>query len=300
MSMLLLHVGLSKSGTTALQQLFFAKHPLIRNVGKPDYAQDQRMMALRNWVMGEGPADPARDAFRHCVAPLLAGPNPVVISEENFSAKVPERRAAARRLYDMFGGARILITVREPVAMLESLYIAWLTHAGNRYPYMPIEAWLEHQWRLWQDDGDSYMFRADGAAIADIYAGHFGAENVKIMLFEQLRSDPMTFCRQLAGFMQMQSDPALDEIGAALSQSKINQRKTTYDAGLARLPLQQLRPLIPGFLKSMLRRSFDKGTAAKTDIGPVWQSRLTEWSVASNLQLRDRWGLAVEQYGYAV
>lgn len=296
----LLHIGLSKSGTTALQKLLFARHPGLVNIGKPDYGPHGQMLALRRWVMDEGPADEAWAVFEACISPLYRQGKPVVLSEESFSAKVPERQLAAERLQQMFGGARILITAREPVAMLESLYLAWLTHAGKRYPYMNLDAWLDRQWALWKEQGDSYLFRADAVGLADLYSRYFGADRVTIMAFEQLRQDPLAFCGSLASLIGIASDATLKAIAMDLSQANVNQRKTQYNAGLARLPLQHLRPVVPKPLKFLLRQILDRGKPADPGMSAAWRERLREWSAPSNRLMRDRWGVEVERYGYAI
>ena len=308
---LAIHAGLPRTGTTTLQTHLFAAHSQIDYLGifkgaiatretrRNSLCRDLMIAELMRELLFDDPLAPdvprCRALWRDiCNRPRLGG---MVWSWEGLATDVPRKREARpRNLASVMRPARVLITLRSPSSLLESLYFQILrrNNRGRRRPvwYRPIDEWLASQWN------------AEIAAILDyehtveMYARVFGDDAVHLLLFEELQRDPSSFvasiCRLLAidekeGVRRTRGRQENPTSGRVVD---IIRRSSGGLLGYLRrqAPISmQLRGWLPSTSRSATPRISDEG-----------RERIAEHTRAGNRRLSERFGLDLERYGYPV
>lgn len=206
-----IHIGFPKTATTTLQDNVFAHHSEIRYLGKSAAFKGNREPIIYNraalfmniWRLSRklwNPEEAVRMAA-DCVLPYcsLGGPN--VISLEEFSYATPRRWDVPKRLKQVFGNARIILTIRSQYDSLVSAYY---------WKFLNLE--LNTDFDEWFD---SMMACAQNALnrtnqplnlpryydVVRVYAEVFGKENICIIPFEWLRHDSLKFAEKLSDFI---------------------------------------------------------------------------------------------------
>ena len=139
----ILHVGLPKTATSALQQKYLSRHPgltyiaLERKGGAPD--PEQRLNAFVRWIRTEDDLGPQKTKQTQFITALVTSARrrgkPVLFSEERFTGHFGAGwRAKAQFAYEVFPDARILISIRKPVDLLRSNYFQHLRHPRPDHP----------------------------------------------------------------------------------------------------------------------------------------------------------------------
>ena len=229
----LIHVGLPRCGSTALQFNTFVRLPDTVYFGKPlpEFSLPMRrlFLALSNFERWEWQRErPAIE--RDLLRPLLARPGArLVLSEEElglgrFDARV-DRWELARRLHAWFPQAEVLMVVREQQSLLASIYahLTTLERVGELAGRSYVE-WLGDQlarpWRL-----------LHALRLADAigpWVEHFGAARVHLRLHEDHRTQPAAFLASLAPLLGCEPERLL-----ALSLARArNQRPPDIDTTL--------------------------------------------------------------------
>lgn len=186
----LIHVGYHKTGSTTLQDHFFARDAAFLRW------RDDRRLTHHHFVCLSSYAS----VDRHVLAELdrsITEANEAkrcfVISHERLSGYYAtggfDSAAIADRLYRAFPDARILIVIREQSAMLESAYSQYITDGGVM-PFRKFMRLPSTEMRRAPEFDPSYF--AYDHLIAK-YQALFGRERVLVLPFELLRAAPAMF-----------------------------------------------------------------------------------------------------------
>lgn len=214
-----LHIGLQKTGTTSLQQDFFPRlDGLVYLGGKGARLGTAARDEMRRLIVGlKSVAHRAdvvagmADHFRAFAARWNPAGLPGLISEEGFSDSLPGSRfdrldvlPAALRLV-LGTDTRIAVVVREPIALLISIYEQRLATLDRNLVQ-----------RMYRQDGppmfDAFILREHerhraGAfdtvfdallrfdRVVEAYGRAFGSDRVHVLPFDPLRTAPDDFCR---------------------------------------------------------------------------------------------------------
>ncbi|MEW5728879.1 MAG: sulfotransferase [Pseudomonadota bacterium] len=299
MADIILHVGISKTGTTHVQNQLFDCHSGLVNLGKPNFADDADLLRLNSAIIGEEfDAEEARRIVRDKVAPVLAGGRPAIWSEENFSFKPSTAARTAQRLKALFPDARILFTIREQRAFLQSMFFVEQNKALARGGAIArdIDDWLDAQ------DGrpDSILERLDYGRLERLYAGLFGDDRVHVLCFEDMVSDREAFVRRLAGVLGVEPTPWLggSEPGGKPERARISGRRAALVALSRVLPLKAMWNRLPHGFRRHLRSAIDGGAPAQAGLAPEWEARLQAVAAPGNRDLAARQGLDLAKRGY--
>lgn len=261
-----LHIGVSKTGTTTLQHALFRSHPRIAYYGQPFAnllrAEAAPAAALRGYVLavddGEDRPAPlfAPANIRSDIAGLARVPDDpavFVLSDEMLTLPLRDDHAAiADRLYALSPDARILLTLRRQPDALASLF-AMIGYAGGD-AVSGFDAWLDaslggadSRW------GESYRYDR----IAAIYAARFGA--VQAMFFEDMQADADAYLAGIAEWIGV--PPQL----AAVAARDENRRRTAADRWFA--DLRRRLPGLHGALRALPFGAADRLRAVRAAIG---------------------------------
>lgn len=220
---LVLHVGYPKAGSTTLQELVFAKHPGVRNLGKP---LDRCTPALKQVLHRiRDDTDAAFDGAA-CAA-LAAGvigvgdDRATVISYEDLTWAVHAKRAARARA--TFGPATILLIVRQQIAWLQSVYL----HEAKRRAVPSFREWLGLQ-RAEPHGGA--IASARYLDVIETYRRAFAPGKVHVIPLELLRFDPQRFAERLGSACGIDAGP----IPALIGDRRMNRAPSSLAYRLSR------------------------------------------------------------------
>ena len=205
---MLIHIGFHKTGTTYLQHHVF---------------QNRENHFVAPWTLKTGEAvqhfvltHPARfdaAAVRAAFLAKTTGENqalvPVISHEDLCGYPIFSRyygHEVARRIHETFPEAKILITVREQKSALRSLYGEYVRQGGQ----WPIKTFLGAGQ---EQPGYAPICRLDHLEydlLVDRYATLFGGEQVLVLPFEILKSDPRKFQQTVQEFAGAKSDGERD------------------------------------------------------------------------------------------
>ena len=330
-----IHAGLNKTGTTSLQRLLFARHPEVAFLGK--YPLGKRNPAEGRYLthgMGEflddvigfepgvewerlqqtgvayTPDCPEmwRRQFAAHIQPFLDEERVPVWSLERLCLGSPRvREVRALRIAQAFGPCKVVMVLREPLALVESLYFQRLKAAQLRDPatsqtgrYLSISDWLEDCWEGEQRD---VLGIVDYGRTIQWFVDLFGRDNVGVFLFEDLVGQPETFLSELCAFCGIDSEQAY----ALMQNTRKNVRWT--EESIARLRWIDRIPAAPYLFRKapkarrarwlgVDRKHALSGSRARAEIPAEWAARISDACRSSNHFLRDEWGLALDRHGY--
>ncbi len=304
----ILHIGLPKTGTTSLQIDLFAAHPDWHYLGKPLLFHDPGMRRTIRPIVEQDSETFERhlESFeREWIRPLLHGSHErVLISEEEFSTGTArtrvDRRLIAQRLRRLFPAARVIVTIRNQLDLLPSIY-AQLINLGilrNR----PFRDWIDDELRAGSEESRLYLF--DYAALVELYDGLFGAQNICVLLFEDFRADAESYLGELAGFIGIDPERAIATYHARHGRNR-NPRVTTRHAAWRRFA--QSLPWLPWegiLMRARVRPAFyrflARGTPLDTEFRDEQEEKIAAYFESGNRQLNERLGVDLGALGYPV
>lgn len=302
-----LHVGFPKTGTTTLQKHLFSKHSGIHYVGKP-YVDVDLENGISSLIQQDSIAyDPGFIRAYWCqLREEIKGRDEVLLlSDERLVSptKVRDRGIVAARLHDVFRPCKILITIRNQLDILVSAYVNGGCRIGgvSRFSGLVIELdeWLTE---ALEKRDRSYIGCVDYDALVRCYVELFGRENVFVLLFEELRSDPFGFSARIAENLGVGVDEACRVFGSNHENARL--RQSEFDFARLRtafFPVGENRIGRFLFHSCLKLRSAIKGNG-RTDVSipNEWVSRLSDCYRSGNSRLAKEFNLPLDRYGYPV
>ncbi len=307
----LIHIGLPKCGSTTLQDRLFATHERFVYLGRiKNGYRDAAVRELFERITFQDSLDYDANATaallqlsRAKVAASAAAPQrPVLVSAESLSVEGrTDRRLIAERLHRLFAPARVLIILRAQPAMLQSLYLNHLRGSGQRL--VSFEQWLEGAYGGIRFT-DMHRVGLNYDELVRLYEDVFGADNVVILPFEQIKDESSPFAPTLAALLDM---PAA-EVRACLEANVENQRMSGRH--LLALRLQDRLPsgtnlarlgrrLMPPSLYEPAHRFVAGGRRVASPALPDrWRTRIAAMCGESNARLAARKALPLAALGY--
>ena len=271
MSPLVLHVGLPKTGTTALQHFLFAQHRGIDYFASTANA-GQRSAEVQQWldaflervrtiddVAFNYPKE-REDIGRYICDSARTTSSTVLISDEGFTARMGIGIGSrAFRLVKLFPGAHVLLVVRNPFELLRSNYAQGLTNIRKR-PFIGSFPSSFDSFVREGLDRPNHPLSPITTILYDKIASHyvelFGRDNVTVLLYEELRNHPELFLQKLSACLSVDSD----ETARIYKQNSrpINTRPSAADI----------------FYRAKLQDSFPAQARGQTDGAPGLQRGL--------------------------
>jgi hypothetical protein len=305
-----IHIGLPRTGTTTLQRHLFARHSRIHYLGmfrsgitnrltpRRFGCRDSRVAELMRTLLLDGSDGPqverCTELWREIGA--RAPGKSMVWSWEGLTTDVIEvRERRARNLAAVMAPARVLLTLRHPVSLIESTYFQILRR-NNRWPtgldvwYQPIDAWLADNLA---GELDPLL---DYERTIDLYCRCFGREAAHVLLFEELAHDADRF---VAATCRVLAVPAAE--GVALARGRHENRSS---AAL----IERTRSLKGSFLgrlraalavSAQLRSTRPPAASSNPPrLGAAARALIADRTRAGNRRLAERFNLELERWGY--
>jgi len=207
----------------------------------------------------------------------------------------------------VFGKAKIIINLRNPIRLLESAYFQQLKtyNAGSikHFRFLPyyqtINNWL-------RDNYDRQILNhLQYAETIQAYIEEFGKENVHVFLFEDLIDNQRNYFISLCDAIGINS-----EEGIMLCNKKVeNTRWTTNQINelieITQSVIKTLSFSLSGRKKRRLLLNLNEhgwpinpGNRAHALISPDWQEKIYNQTRQGHLWLQDNYKLPLDKYGY--
>jgi len=225
--MLLLHIGYHRTGSTWIQRVFFPLHPALEPVATHEEIYKK---LVRPNSFDFSPLDGVDYFFKRIEAVQESGKIPVISSEILCGSPFTggrESKEIARRLFEVFPGAKILIVIREQISMITSTYKQFVHGGGpgsvGRFLNPPKNSFSYP----WFSSDHFYYDR-----LVSEYNSLFGEQNVHVVCFEELRKNEIEFYNDLLEVTGIEklSDQLEAELLAVRSNSSKN--KSLSDLGI--------------------------------------------------------------------
>lgn len=191
----LLHIGIPKTGTTALQQAAAAQREVLLSHGvrypgqRGNHREPVAALMQRHLGWRRGGSTPGRREWQALLAEIEADPDRRILLSHEFAAEADD--ATVRRFRDELGPRlHVVVTLRPLAALLPS---AWQQHVKSGYR-RPFDAWLR---RVLADPPDlsttpAFHRRNDQSAIVARWAAVVGPERVTVVVGDKARPRLLT------------------------------------------------------------------------------------------------------------
>ncbi len=319
-----IHIGMPKTATTTLQSRLFSAHSEIFYLGRYDGAyfqwkyrqfdqcRDRSVQTLMQQIAYGDVYSPdftkCRKLLGQIIEPALKKNLLPVLSWESYSTDIlAKRRIRARNLKCVFGEARIIITLRNPITLLESAYFQQLKrdNVGSRFKrgsqpyYRLIDDWLNDNF-----DGE-ILPHLKYAETIQAYVNQFGIDNVHVFLFEDLIADHDSFFQQICDVMGISAEEGIRLVRKKIDNSRWTVRQVE---ALENVAGSNMKSFFFRFASRETRRKLlgldqdgkplVSGGKACAPISPEWQKQIFKTTRQGNLWLQESYGLSLEKYGY--
>ncbi len=313
---LLLHVGLPKTATTTIQRELFACHPEVYYLGKivnksnktRKFCLDKITYQILENILWELKKPLKKDNIRNLLKTKLlptVSPEQVIVGswEGLGNRSIENHTEMLTRAKNIFGGCRIMITLRNPINQIPSEYIQNLHgHFIKRNKiWLGLNTFVDIE--NWYSKREKFIGRVSPLLnYSDCIRTSIellGKENVGVFLFEDLQNNPSEYYRSICNFMNIDSD-----VGIALTEQKhlhgrISQRQIDY---LCDIQSSIIIRLYLFFQSTKFRRNKFKahkgGTSAKAILTEGLIEKVSKESRQGHRWLVENFDLPLEQYGY--
>ncbi len=235
-----IHVGYGKTATTWFQDCLFSRCEGIEYFGKKKGDYPSWLIELH--YADDGLFDGRLPFIREMIlARHEASDRVSLVSSEAFT-NLESVFSQAKRIRDTFPNPRILVTLRDPLAWIESFYNQNLKTGTF---FLELDSYLDFTRtpRALQKRKPIYLPGLRFDDVIAYYQSLFGVSNVFISQYEDFCADPQTYVDRMGVFMGVQF-PAIGE----LVKVKLNEG---IDSGRTRL--NKVRNLVAYLAKFRLR-----------------------------------------------
>jgi len=298
--MLHIHVGVPKSGTSTLQQVFFPRHAGI------DYREWPKLPAFYEAIYA-GNANYSADVLSAARSEVAAAfqPNgrPIVLSKEHLTRHNFNAGLFADRLAAVLGTFKVIITIREQLALLESGYLWDLRQLKRPWsggiPARSFDAFLHSHWNAMSSPKQgSRIAGVEYSSIIRHYERLVGRENVGVFLFEEMTRDHNVFSDQLCKFIGV--DPAAAPRIESARNPRLSKRELFAWKAMAYCVPLPLNKVVQEHLPEGVRSLLAGGDRVTVKMPDEWRIRLRQFFAPGNRYLVSEYGLPLERHGYAL
>jgi hypothetical protein len=330
-----IHIGYPKCASTALQVNYFTKHPELFYLGPYNggltfdyYNSDVTNLVEIDWRLMKDfgyDREKAANTIRKCHRDFLASRKKKFgFSFESLAFTMHhdiDVTQKAQRMAEVFGhGTKIVIVIRNQFDLIKSLYreliIVGLTSTYHKF----ISDIFYNKFR-------SFVFDFNFFKMHGLYAQHFGAENVLVLPYEQLKHEPKAFFEALSGHLGVKpgiitSIPRENEsrseafyehyremnnavrhgvglgVGEPVNQYRYSEYFREVD-GIAPPPTAEVDMKMMPLLRDLaLEKARNSKLKIQYDMPPDIEQWLTHYYGQSNAELAKAVNLPLEKMGY--
>ena len=318
MTGIVIHIGFSKTGTTTLQRAVFEKHSQIYYLGKIQKSEHDRQCVTADtfdfltpllWKTDQPvDVDAQREFFNETLTPRAASARIILGSWEGLGQQdISAFRTSVNRLKAACGQCKVVMTLRNPITRLPSLYLQHLR--GNQKQlaetYSTFNEWLESEETRLGSLKKVFEYREYVETAIDV----LGADNVGVFLYEVFDTDPERYLQGVADFLGIDGKEVVDLADGErhhtrLFDSQVKQMETRNSTFIGRLlwrfsSVEKNKKAI-GFADQdgVIQTTVAADKPASVDLSPETIQRLSDAVSADNRWLVDNLHLELAEYGY--
>lgn len=303
------HVGMSKTGTTSLQNKYLARHPYLVNIGKPEFGGDERFLNFRVSVMKADESDFDASYWAATLSEALEdhrkGGCKFIFSEENFTNDSMTQERSARRLKQVFPNARIILTLREQREWLKSRYFDYLRKDLMRATQnmSSLSDWIDYQFALKKAAKNNVIDGLDFMKTVNLYDELFSAQKTCILLYEDFSEDPEDYFTQLADVLGVpveQFHALIDDAAEQRERQRMSERRARYLQWRIFPQLRRVWQLLPSSFRDIVRQRIDSGKRAEGSFTAEQDARIRRLLGGINRCIAERMHRDLAKLGYVL
>ena len=304
-----LHVGLSKTATTSLQNHVFTALPGYQYLGKPwsGRYRDQSVRNALRYITYEDPVGYDVDFVKNKLERVIdIDGGSILISYEGLTygrLRDPiyfNAVTIAKRLRDVFeGNTTVIFTIREQLSWLCSLHLDESSRNIFFDPGTTIGRWLAAEQMKQERGRRSALDMANFDDLIREYETIFGAHKIHVLVFEELVRNKDNFARRLCDALEFTDIDWMDCRLATMGYDKLRLSRRAYYFGLMN------RLFVPEYFRGMYRALnpglelfLQRGTPCNVTVPEVYRKILQDRYLAGNRRLSHLYGLDLGRYGY--
>jgi len=290
-----IHIGGNKTASTLFQRHLFAVHPKIAYIGEDctNYKEINQTLAL---LIHEDDSfyneTAAREIFKQ--TPNQPEKKVLVFScEDIMGTRHPS--VCARRLKNLMPEAQVTMVIRNQLTVWRSWYInhgAYLKLVPRRYwrRYVGFDEWLEYCFSFpYQTPVEAMNYNR----YYDTFSKFFGAANMRVIVYEDLKTNPQKFFDEWADILDLSTRELKDYLSNKSERPRNSQRRFKY---------HQWSAYAPEFFKknveSLLEKWLDRGKPAEIAIPDKWIQQINSYYGPGNKALAEKTNLDIKTLGY--
>lgn len=291
------HVGYPKAASTSLQLNLFSCHSEIHDLSKSIKERKRKLQEnfYKSLKSNYFSVEANYDIFSYLSTEKIN-----VFSHENmvdeFDNEFVNKELRANRIKTLFPNAKIIMIIRQQNELLRSLYDFWTVKPQNN-----INLWLKDLFDN-KHQNPHYLSCLEFDKVIKLYQSLFGRDNVKILIFEELKFNPINFGHELSDFMNISEEETIYN----LSKKPLN----TYNSEFHKyhilrkkiLPNVKLNQYLPDFLLKTTKRSIlnflKQIKTQKSNISENNIALIKNYYKQSNQNCIKLTGLDLDKYNY--
>lgn len=290
----IIHPGVVRTATSTLQKHVFAQHPGLYFLGLPARTPELEW-AVRHVCEADTMhliAERLQRAFETGCAGAPAG-KPILISYENYTLyKSKDKGLVAERLKNLFPHAKIVFTLRAQESLIVSRYFNDLRRRIKLKSFITFEDWY------WFERRESYRTIFDDLRyfpVVEYYAGLFGRQNIRLILFEEIKIDRKAFATRFAEALQVDAAEFERLLGGKRENATMSSRYYQFWRWFGHfLPRRYVRDLATRFPDR------HHGRPARLTLPAEIRADLVALCAEDNGNLMKHYHLDLQRYGYSV
>ena len=304
---LVLHIGAPKTATSTLQSVFFPYHPGLYFLGKrvnvPGGVTSWRTPEITDFMLdlerknSEFAPDAAQVDRLVQEIKAEAGALPVVISSEDLclytgidSFKKIER---LQKVFGEFGPVRIILSVRDQVSLLKSIYITehrgeMMRIVGTQQSWYPtFDQYLDIHFRyVWGAVLESFRFYS----MLQKYEKIFGSNNIFVYPFSEFQRDPVRILKSMSDFLGIEYNESILQKTAKTRENQ-HYSERAYAFVKIRPFFSPLRAVVPAVVKDHFYRWLERGASINFNPSDDAVRRVKDYYKSDNDALFRKYGI---------
>jgi hypothetical protein len=302
----IIHVGFANTGTTSLQQNFFAQREDIFYVGQPYGERGGIFTFIRHAEDFKYDETQVSNLCNFQIFGISQG-RKIVISDEMlcdspqlyYAPYMVPRDIIAMRLSRLFQPARIVFTIRNQEEYVCSMYLNLKRNCAffSRMPIPPFSQWY---WGMLSQFRCHFLQNLNFCEVINVYRQLFGRENILVLPLEKLINDGP---RQYLGALCEFADLPLSSVDLERYDKPRNTRMSAMKALAADMIFDgEFFDFYSGLQERLgqeeLEKLLDAGDRAAAGLEPEDLADLRQRAAAANRQLAEEYDVELERYGY--
>lgn len=300
---IVVHIGANKTASTTLQRCLFSQHAGLDYLGHDGQGFEEYGDLVTSLTADDDlyfPRERCGELFgsykeRNAQKTLLYS------DEDIMTSQIP--MMCARRLYEFFPEAEILVVVRNQMTAIPSYYA---NHGVHLRPAPPSHFRRYVSFDDWMNFCHMFLSRSPLAGffydrILCLYAELFGKEKIHVLFFEEFVKDKRSFVDKLCQTLNIDLESAMDLLSGAHERKRRSEREIKYlrfrNIFFWDIPVLKR---VPGgdWLAERIQTFLESGPPANVLLSDHWKKKIIEMYSEDNKRFAQNFGVDLKEHNY--